>query len=144
MKKKSSEETTTKTKTKAKNMDQTSEPSTSKAKGISELHFNAISNASFRSNKSTSDQSKLLPSNQKYVITPISQQSAPTQLNGGHKTVSSPSEGPSTDPSSTTSPILSPITTRPKHYNSTRSLRSGLFIKLLIDRRLFYLLFNYA
>lgn len=113
-------------------MDQTTEPSTSKSKGISELHFNAISNnASFRSNKSTSDQSKLLPSHQKYVITPISQQSVPTQLNGGQKTASSPSDGPSTDPSSTTSPILSPIPSRPKHYNSTRSLRSGRLMMVL-------------
>lgn len=108
-------------------MDQTSEPSTSKAKGISELHFNAISNASFRSNKSTSDQTKLIPSNQKYVITSIAQQSLPTQSNGGHKATGSSSEGPSTDPSSTTSPILSPSTSRPKHFTSTRSLRSGSF-----------------
>ncbi len=105
------------------------EPSTSKAKGISELHFNAISNAnSFRSNKSTSDQTKLVPSNQKiHVIPAAAQQSMPTHLNGVHKSNSSPSsEGPSTDPSSTTSPVLSPITSRPKHYNSTRSLRSGI------------------
>lgn len=115
--------------TKPKSMDQPSEPSTSKAKAISELHFNAISNASFRSNKSTSDQAKLLSSNHhKYVVTPMSQQSAPAiQINGDHKNISSPSstDGPSTDPSSTTSPILSPIASRPKYYTSTRSLRSG-------------------
>lgn len=110
-------------------MDQQSEPSTSKSKGISELHFNAISNAnSFRSNKSTSDQTKLLPSIQKCVITPAATTS---QSNGGHKLNSSPSEGPSTDPSSTTSPVLSPITSRPKHYNSTRSLRSGIISPIL-------------
>lgn len=116
-------------------MDQTNEPSTSKAKGISELHFNAINNASFRSNKSSSDQSKLIPSNTKYVIS--SQQSSPIHSNGGHKTTSSPSEGSSTDPSSSTSPILSPATSRPKHYNSTRSLRSGLFTTFTIDLYIF-------
>lgn len=121
-------------------MDQAIEPSTSKAKGISELHFNAINNASFRSNKSnSSDQSKLLPSNPKYVVTSTSQRSSPTQLNGGHKTISSPSEGPSTDPSSTTSPILSPITSHPKHYNSTRSLRSGVFTTTLTMKVYFFI-----
>jgi len=126
-----------------KNMDQSNEPSTSKAKGISELHFNAINNnASFRSNKSSSDQLKLIPSNTKYVIS--SQQTSPTHLNGGHKTISSiPSEGPSTDPSSTTSPILSPATSRPKHYNSTRSLRSGLCYNINLSTYIFSL-FNYA
>ncbi|XP_037052346.1 sodium- and chloride-dependent GABA transporter ine isoform X1 [Bradysia coprophila] len=105
-------------------MDQPPEPSTSKGKPISELHFNAISNAnSFRSNKSTNDQTKLLPTNQRPVITPTSQQSSHT--NGGHKGNNSSSEGPSTSPSSSTSPVLSPITSRPKHHHSTRSLRSG-------------------
>lgn len=115
-------------------MDQTPEPSTSKAaKGISELHFNAINNASFRSNKSNSDQTKLIPSNHKYVVTAMAQQSLPTQLNGVYQTTGSSSEGPSTDPSSTTSPILlSPITSRPKHYNSTKSLRSGVFMAAFI------------
>lgn len=106
-------------------MDQPPEPSTSKGKPISDLHFNAISNAnSFRSNKSTNDQTKLLPTNQKHVIAPMSQQSP--QSNGNHKITNSSSEGPSTNPSSSTSPVLSPITSRPKHHHSTRSLRSGL------------------
>lgn len=116
-------------------MDHIQEPSTSKTIGISELHFNAINNASFRSNKSTSDQAKLIPSNTKYVIAP--QQTTPTHLNGGHKTNSSPSEGTSTDPSSSTSPVLPSATSRPKHYNSTRSLRSGLFMTLTLDLQLF-------
>lgn len=106
-------------------MDQTPEPSTSsKAKGITDLHFNAISNAnSFRSNKSTGDQATLLPTTQKHVITP----SSTSHLNGGQKQHNSisPSEGSSTGPSSTTSPVLSPNTSRPKHHHSTRSLRSG-------------------
>lgn len=104
-------------------MDQV-EPSTSKAKGISELHFNAINNASFRSYKSSNDQSKLVPTNPKFIVTSTQPTStSPTQLNGIHK--SSPSEGSSTDPSSSTSPVLSPTNSRPKHFNSMRSVRSG-------------------
>lgn len=127
-----------------------------KSKGISQLHFNAINNASSRNNKhstnsgngSTSghpdEQKKLIPSQKKYIITPSSSSASssatspqPSTSNGVHKTSVNnngtinnviSSEGSSATPSTKNSPMGSPTSTRPKHFNSLRSIRSGNFI----------------
>lgn len=110
-----------------------------KNKGISELHFNAINNstnarkATTSPSSSSDDQKKLLPSNTKYFITSAAttiNNATPTSSNKAYNNgvIHNQSDMSSALPSSTTSPIESPtpIYPRPKHFNSMRSVRSGM------------------
>lgn len=118
-----------------------------KSKGISQLHFNAINNATTKNIKYSNgrgDESKksLLPTQKKYIITPSQQPnssgsgSSSSATSPQPSTSKSPTNGAgllqivsttsSATPSQRTSPVGSPTYYhRPKHFASMRSVKSG-------------------
>lgn len=130
-----------------------------KSKGISQLHFNAINNATTiknikYSNGAGDDAKKsLLPTQKKYIITPTQSGSGGSASSSSSATSPQPSTSKSVaitngtttllqvssttssaTPSQRTSPVGSPTYYhRPKHYASMRSVKSGKIAAALAE-----------